>query len=117
MGQENEAVLSCLLIEDDDEAFSCLKVLIKNWPEQNACKPSIVLLTQEDCDPCDEEHARLAEDIEAGIIEVVDFTSERGQDIAKRNNIEAVPAVLILDCQDMLIQDNLDAQDSPSAHL
>ena len=99
-----DAVQACLLIEDDKEALSCLKDLIKNWPAEGECKPSLVLLGQGNCVPCNEEYDLHAEAIAAGIIEVVDIYSERGADIAKRNDIEATPALLLLDCTDTIIE-------------
>lgn len=102
---ENEAALACLRIEDNEEAFACLKRLIQEWPSEDTCKPSLVLLVQEGCDPCDEEQSQHAEAIEAGIVQVVDFNSPRGIEIAEKNGIEAVPAVLVLDCYDMAIEE------------
>jgi hypothetical protein len=92
-------------MEDNDQALSCLEELIKNWPEEEACKPSLVLLGQGNCLPCNEEYEVHEAAIKAGIIEVVDFSSPRGSEIAKRNNIEAVPALLLLDCTDKLIEE------------
>lgn len=98
-----DPVQACLLM-DDPQALSCLEELIKNWPEDETCKPSLVLLGQGDCLPCSEEYELHAVAIEAGIIEVVDFDSPRGADIAKRNGIEAVPSLLLLDCNDTVIE-------------
>ena len=99
-----DPVQACLLVEHDDEALSCLKDLIKNWPEDEGCKPSLVLLGQGNCLPCNEEYDRHSEAIAAGIIEVVDINSPRGANIAKRNNIEDVPLLLLLDCTDTVIE-------------
>ena len=104
MKDPTDEVQACLLIEDDKEALSCLKDLIKNWPAEGECKPSLVLLGQGNCVPCNEEYDLHAEAIAAGIIEVVDIYSERGADIAKRNDIEATPALLLLDCTDTIIE-------------
>ena len=98
-----DPVQACLVM-DDPQALNCIEELIKNWPAEEACKPSLVLLTQGNCVPCEEEHEVHAAAIAAGIIEVVDIDSPRGADIAKRNNIEQTPAVLLLDCTDMIIE-------------
>ena len=99
-----DSVQACLLMDDNDQALSCLEELIKNWPEGEGCKPSLVLLGQGNCLPCNEEYDLHAASIKAGIIEVVDFESPRGAEIAKRNNIEEVPALLLLDCTDTVIE-------------
>ena len=98
-----DPIQACLLM-DDPQSLSCLEEVIKNWPAEEGCKPSLVLLGQGNCLPCNEEYDLHKAAIEAGIIEVVDFSSPRGADIAKRNNIEAVPALLLLDCTDMIIE-------------
>ena len=100
-----DPVQACLLMDDNDQALSCLEELIKNWPAGEGCKPSLVLLGQGNCIPCNEEYDLHTAAIKAGIIEVVDFASPRGADIAKRNNIEEVPALLLLDCTDKLIEE------------
>lgn len=98
-----DRVQVCLLMEDP-HALSCLQELIKNWPAEEACKPSLVLLSQGNCLPCNEEYDLHKAAIEAGIIEVVDIYSQRGADIAKRNDIDATPALLLLDCTDTIIE-------------
>ena len=98
-----EGIKACLLIEDDDEALPCVQETIKNWPEDEACKPALVLLTQNGCLPCEEEHQIHAAAIEAGIMEVVDIHSPRGLEIAKKNNVLGTPAILVLDCTNFAI--------------
>jgi hypothetical protein len=89
---------------DDPQALHCLEELIQNWPEDQACKPSLVLLTQGNCLPCEEEHEVHAAAIAAGIMEVVDIDSPRGAEIATRNDIQLTPTVLLLDCTDTIIE-------------
>ena len=98
-----QEIKGCLLMENDDEALPCLEELIRNWPAEDSCKPSMVLLTRDGCVPCEEEHQHHAAAIEAGIIEVVDINSPRGADIAEKNGIEWTPAVLIVDCENKVI--------------
>ena len=109
-----DAVQACLLIDDDKQALSCLEDLIKNWPAEGECKPSLVLLGQGNCIPCNEEYELHAEAIKAGIIEVVDFSSPRGAEIAKKNGIEGVPVLLLLDCTDTIIEQEGEPASVPS---
>lgn len=99
------AVKACLLIDDDAEALPCVEELIKNWPEDEACKPSLVLLTQPGCLPCKEERQTHAAAIEAGIMQIVDIHSPRGREIAKKNEVLGTPAILVLDCNDFAIEE------------
>lgn len=100
----NERIKKCYEIESDDQAFSCIRDTVKEVNKSGeTCKPKIVLLVQENCGGCDEEKARYRSDIESGIVKQVDMSSDEGRKIAQRNNIEAVPAVLLLDCNDNLI--------------
>ena len=109
-----DPIKACLLIEDDKQALSCLEDLIRNWPPEGECKPSLVLLGQGNCIPCNEEYELHAEAIKAGIIEVVDFSSPRGAEIAKKNGIEGVPVLLLLDCTDTIIEQEEESAPAPS---
>ena len=97
-----ELIKKCYVNEDDDKALSCIKDVVKH-PEPG-CTPHIVLLVQEGCEGCRQEKERYAGDIKSGLVNVVDIFSERGRDIAQRNDIDAVPALLILDCGDKAIE-------------
>ena len=100
----NKRIEDCYKIEDDNQALSCIKGVIREVDAGETCKPRIVLLVQENCGGCAEEKAKYKNDIDSGVIQLVDIYSDDGRDIAKRNNIEAVPAVLILDCKNTLIE-------------
>ena len=97
-----ESVKKCYESEEDSQALSCVKNVIAN-PEPG-CKPRIVLLVREGCGGCAEEMARYKSDIDSGMLNVVDIFSEEGKAIARRNQIDMVPAILILDCQDQAIE-------------
>lgn len=100
-----EAIKACLLIEDDAEALPCVEEVIRNWPAEQECKPSLVLLTKDGCLPCEEEHQLHAAAIEAGVMQVVSIDSPRGMAIAKKNDVIGTPAVLVLDCSDYAIEE------------
>ncbi len=93
----------CLGIENDSTALDCLKKVVAQYSNSDVCRPKLVLLVQDNCVPCEEETALHADDIAKGIVKKVLFTSPEGMAIAKRNNIQGVPSLLLLDCQDNLI--------------
>ena len=96
-------VQKCYSIEDDQAAFDCIKEVIASTP--GICAPRLVLLTQPGCEGCEEEKAIRKEDLGAGRIQEVDFHSERGRRIARENGIDSTPALLVLDCEDRLIDE------------
>jgi hypothetical protein len=97
-----EAVKRCYANESDDTALSCIKEVIKH-PEVG-CTPRMVLLVREGCDGCRQEKERYKNDIASGLVNVVDIFSEKGKEIALRNEIDFVPALLIVDCGDKAIE-------------
>ena len=114
-----EGIKACLLMEDD-EALPCVEETIKNWPVEQDCKPSLVLLTQTGCLPCEEEYQIHAAAIEAGIMEVVDIHSPRGREIAKKNDVLGTPAILVLDCTNFTIEEEritLPEEPAPAASV
>lgn len=98
----SEAVKKCYGIAEDKEAFECLRQVVKH--SEDKCKPRIVLLTREGCSGCDEEKLRYKNDIEAGVVTQVDIFTEEGKEIARKNDVYAVPAILVVDCQDKAIE-------------
>jgi len=103
MKPHEKATQDCLAIEDDMTALGCLKKVVAQYAGADVCRPQLVLLVQDGCIPCKEETARHAADIARGIIRKVDFHSPEGQAIAKRNDIAAIPSLILLDCHDNLI--------------
>lgn len=93
----------CLAIEDNKTALACLKKVVAQYSDSNICRPKLVLLTSKGCLPCKGEAALHADDIAKGIVQQIDFTSPEGMEIAKKNDIEFIPALVLLDCRDNLI--------------
>ena len=103
MNPHEEDTQKCLAIEDNKTALSCLKKVVSEYSESDVCRPKLVLLTNKGCLPCKGEAALHADDIAKGIIQQIDFTSPEGMVIAKKNAIEFIPALVLLDCHDNLI--------------
>jgi len=103
MGSKEE-IKTCYSIEDNEAALDCLKQVAKKSNGEE-CRPRLVLLVQENCGGCEEEKARFKKDIEDGTVVKIDINTPEGREIANRNKIEAVPAVLLLDCKNVLIDD------------
>ena len=97
-----ESVKKCYAHEDDTEAMSCIKEVIQH-PEPG-CQARIILLVREGCDGCRQEKEHYKNEIASGLVTTVDIFSEKGKEIARRNEIDAVPALLVLDCQDKAIE-------------
>lgn len=98
----NNEIKTCFAIEDNEKALDCLKRVVRESKDE--CRPRLILLTQENCGGCEEEKSRFKKDIEAGTVVQVDINTQEGREIANRNKIEAVPAVLLLDCKNVLIE-------------
>ena len=97
-------VQGCLAIEDNMKSLGCLKKAVRKFSQaEGVCRPRIVLLTQDLCDSCKEEKSSLRKSIDAGEIVEVSLEMPEGRDIARRNGIDFVPAVLLLDCNNNLI--------------
>jgi hypothetical protein len=97
-----ELVKRCYSHEDDKQAMDCIKEVVKH-PEPG-CQPRLVLLVREGCDGCRQEKEHYKSEIAAGLVTTVDIFSPEGIDIAKRNAVDAVPALLVLDCKDTAIE-------------
>ena len=95
-------VKSCFDLESKADGLACVKRVIKEY--QGSCAPKLVLLTKEDCPYCDQEKKRRKQDIESGEIIQIDAFSKDGLDIIKKNNMDAVPALVVLDCNNYLIE-------------
>lgn len=97
----NRWIDKCYEIEDPDQGFQCVKQEIQK--NNDSCKPRLVMLVQPGCGGCDEQKARYKNDIDNGIITLVDVATTEGAAIAKKNDISAVPALIVLDCQDNMV--------------
>jgi hypothetical protein len=94
---------ACLNIENDDEALTCIKEVVAESKNQEGCNPKIVLLVQESCGGCEQEKAKWQNDIDSGVISVVDALSPEGRDIVKKNDLGVTPALLVLNCDNYMI--------------
>ncbi len=92
---------ACFAIEEDKAALACLKEIVGK--AEGACRPKLVLLTQESCTPCQEERALHKEDIAKGIVEELSVDTQEGFEVAVKNEIEFFPALVLLDCENKLI--------------
>lgn len=99
---DHEGIRQCYIIENDDEALDCIKKEIA--VSKDACKAKMVLLVQDGCMSCKEQVKRYQEDIAAGRISVIDAKTKEGLEIAKKNELNATPYLLILDCNNMMIE-------------
>ena len=100
--QEQDAQ-KCLAKEDQDIVFACLKKVVSHYKDSDGCNPRLVLLTQDGCVPCEEATSEYAADIEAGVIEEINYSSPEGTEIVEKNEIEAAPVLILLDCNGKII--------------
>lgn len=98
----NSKIKQCYNLDDDSAALSCIKEEIKN--NRDSCQPKIVLLVSDNCEVCAAEKSIHQRDIEAGLIRLVNIKTREGTEIALRNKIDIVPAILVLDCENSLIE-------------
>jgi hypothetical protein len=103
MTTNEESVKLCYAHEDDNEALECIKGVVKN-PAPGSCAPRLVLLVREGCDGCRQEKEHYKDEIASGLVTTVDIFSEKGVEIARKNQIDFVPALLVVDCGDKAIE-------------
>lgn len=94
----------CLAIEEDKTALNCLKKVVTQYSGSDVCRPKLVLLVQNGCIPCKKESALHADDIARGIVQKINVDSPEGLAIAKKNGIELIPSLILLDCHDNIIE-------------
>ena len=106
MSEELQAKANrCFSLEDDGKALDCLKGIVRDMRQDGAvCQPKLVILSQKGCPYCVKEQTRHQEDIAAGVMEIMDVHSPEGVKVVGQNGIESVPAILLLDCQNNLIE-------------
>ena len=102
MNESADKVQECYAIEDNSEALNCLKKVVKEATGE--CKPRLVLFTQDGCPHCEDEKKLRKNDIAQGVIQVMNLDSLEGLAIARKNDIDFVPALVLLDCQDNIIE-------------
>ena len=87
-----------------DDPLDCVRKVVSHYKKNgSACKPRFVLLTQNDCEPCEKAKKEFADDIANGIVESIPFDSPEGAKIVKNNKIQDVPSLILLDCHDNII--------------
>ena len=84
-----------------EDTLACMKELVSM--AKGDCRPELVLLTQESCIPCEEERALHQKDIDKGIVRELSVDTPEGLEIATKNKIGGVPALVLLDCKGKLI--------------
>lgn len=95
-------IQKCLKIKDNDKSLNCILGELQQQKGES-CPARFVFLHSEYCPPCKEEEKRHAASIEAGLIQKISIESSEGMIIAKENNIYWTPALLILDCNNKVI--------------
>ncbi len=103
MKPHEEETQKCLVIEDRGTAFSCIKKVVEKYSKTEVCRPKLVLLVQDECSPCKEQTALHKGAIDKGIIQKINVATSQGKDIIKKNGIEGVPSLILLDCNDKII--------------
>lgn len=101
MSEQKKSTDNCYSIEDENQALNCFKELVAEATPP--CPPKLVLLTQEDCTPCEKQRQVHKQDILDGLIQEVSVSTSKGQDIARKNELLFLPALVLLDCRDKLI--------------
>ncbi len=101
MDDQQKKVDDCFAIEDNKTALECMKELVST--AEGDCRPKLVLLTQENCTPCEEEKAFRQKDIDKGIIMELSVDTPAGFEVAAKNEIDYFPALVLLDCDGKLI--------------
>lgn len=91
----------CYALEDNKAALDCLKRVVQ---EPSPCQARLVLFTQTNCPGCKSELKRHQQDVTEGVIQEINIDSPEGLAIAKKNNIDFVPALVVLDCHDNIIE-------------
>lgn len=101
----DQRIQEAFLVEDNDQAFDQIKETIRSGRNSGlVCEARIVMLTKPGCMPCAEEKELKKDDLASGIIQEIDINSPEGQLLAALNGIEATPAVLVLDCENRVIE-------------
>ncbi len=101
MIDQQKKIDGCFSIENNKNALACLKELVST--AKGDCRPKLVLLTQERCIPCAEERELHKEDIARGIVQELSVNTPEGLEVAVKNEIQSIPALVLLDCKDKLI--------------
>ena len=97
-----------------DDALSCAIETIDMIPaDLEACKPRLVLFTQDDCIPCEVDREKYAVLLSNGQVTEIDANSPEGKAIMDQNNLEQLPSLVLLDCENKLIGELFDEKTTP----
>ena len=91
----------CFDLESKADGLACVKQVIREY--KGSCGPRLVLLTKKDCPYCEQEKKIRKQELESGEITQIDVFSTEGKDIVKKNDMDAVPALVVIDCNNYLI--------------
>ena len=118
--QEMQRIIDDLLQEcmASDDALSCAIETIEMIPaDLEACKPRLVLFTQDDCVSCEEDRQKYAALLTAGQVIEIDANTPEGKAIMDHNNLEATPSLVLLDCENKLIGELFDSRTTPGDEI
>lgn len=96
-----DKVNACYAIEDNKEALECVKECVRT--DEGNCHSKLVLLTHDSCTPCEKEKDIHRKAINEGIIQLIDIDTPEGMEISKKNDIDFVPILVLLDCKNKII--------------
>jgi hypothetical protein len=99
--EPKQKIEQCYAIEDNKGALDCLK---KVTQEEGPCRSRLVLFTRKGCEGCKEIRQEHKKDLKDGAIEEISISSPEGQAIALKNGLDFVPALVVLDCHDNIIE-------------
>jgi len=103
----NDMIKECL---EDPDALSCITETLEAIPEELAvCSPRLVLFTQDNCPVCTEDEEKYSSLIQQGKVTLVNANSPEGNGIMEKNNLDATPSLVLLDCRDNLIAEIFDS--------
>ena len=97
-----------------DDALNCAIETIEMIPaDLEACKPRLVLFTQDDCVSCEEDRQKYAALLKTGQVIEIDANTPEGKAIMDHNNLDATPSLVLLDCENKLIGELFDSRTTP----
>ncbi len=94
----------CLTIDNSKESYECVKSTISKLQQTEKCRPRLILITQKNCPYCDIEKENISQDIESGLVQVVDISTVEGKMLTDKNDIDFTPALLLIDCDGNIIE-------------
>lgn len=98
---DQQKVDACYALAEDSEALECMKDLVRS--AEGESRPKLVLFTQADCTPCEEEEALHKAALEEGVIQRLSVDTEEGMAIALKNEIDIFPMLVLLDKDNKII--------------